>query len=200
MLEKIPDKLEASGTRTKIRVKTINGGQTHLSTAVNDFKVASNNKGINKKWIKLPKRYRTSDLPIDAKETATKETLRKWKYLDNICKKTCQDDYQNRILIAAYCSKATEPIEVIPSQEGGPYTFRTILGSCIIGSLEEKMGQPSLHCNIIKCSSVSIYQTTKHFLAVDTQVEDTGIKEMLQKLYNEQFNEVQPERETWSVW
>ena len=34
----------------------------------------------------------------------------------------------------------------------------------------------------------------KHFLAVETQVEDTGIKEMLQKLYNEEFNEIQSER------
>ena len=34
----------------------------------------------------------------------------------------------------------------------------------------------------------------KHFLAVETQVEDTGIKKMLQKLYNEEFNEVQSER------
>ena len=34
----------------------------------------------------------------------------------------------------------------------------------------------------------------KHFLAVETQVEDTGIKEMLQKLYNEEFNEVHCER------
>ena len=42
------------------------------------------------------------------------------------------------------------------------------------------MGQPSLHCNIIKCSSVSTNQMAKHFLAVETQVEDIGIKEMLQ--------------------
>ena len=35
---------------------------------------------------------------------------------------------------------------------------------------------------------------TKLFLAVETQVEDTGIKEMLQKLYNDEFNEVQSER------
>ena len=32
--EDIIHKLEASGARTKITVKTINGGQTHLSTAV----------------------------------------------------------------------------------------------------------------------------------------------------------------------
>ena len=35
---------------------------------------------------------------------------------------------------------------------------------------------------------------TKHFLAVETQFEDTGIKERLHKLYNEELNEVRPER------
>ena len=52
------------------------------------------------------------------------------------------------------------------------------------------MGQQSLNCNIIKFSSVSTNQKAKHFLAVETQAEDTGIKEMLQKLYSEKLNEV----------
>ena len=47
-------------------------------------------KNIYQQWIKLPKSYITSDLPNDAKEVSTKENLKKWKYLDNICKKTCQ--------------------------------------------------------------------------------------------------------------
>ena len=70
-------KLVASGTRTKITVKTLNGGQTHISTAVDGLEVASNNKSINEQWIKLPKSYTTSDLPIDTKEVATKEKPRK---------------------------------------------------------------------------------------------------------------------------
>ena len=49
------------------------GGQTHLSTAVHGVEVASNND----QWIKLPKSYTTSDLPIDVKEVATKEKLKK---------------------------------------------------------------------------------------------------------------------------
>ena len=74
-------KLEASGARTKITVKTMNDGQTHtISTAVDGLEVASNKKSIGEQWIKLPNSYTTSDLPM-------------------------------------------EPIEVIPSQEGGPYAF-----------------------------------------------------------------------------
>ena len=50
------------------------------------------------------------------------------------------------------------------------------------------MKQPSLHCNIIKCSSVSTNKTVKRFLAIEPQVEDIGIKDMFQKLYNAEFN------------
>ena len=75
--EDVIHKLVASGTRTKITVKTLNGGQTHISTAVDGLEVASNNKSINEQWIKLPKSYTTSDLPTDAKEVATKEKPRK---------------------------------------------------------------------------------------------------------------------------
>ena len=39
-------KLEALGARTKITVKTMNGGQTHLSPAVDGLEVATNNKSI----------------------------------------------------------------------------------------------------------------------------------------------------------
>ena len=75
--EDVIHKLVASGTRTKITVKALNGGQTHISTAIDGLEVASNNKSINEQWIKLPKSYTTSDLPIDAKEVATKEKPRK---------------------------------------------------------------------------------------------------------------------------
>lgn len=55
------------------------------------------------------------------------------------------------------------------------------------------MGPPSLNCNIIKFSSVSTNQTAKYILAAEAQVKDTRIKEMLQTLYNKEFNEIQPE-------
>ena len=81
--EDIIHKLEASGARTKTTVETMNGGQTHLSTAVDGSEVGSNNKSIKEQCIKLPK----SELLINTTVLATKEKLRKWKYFDNICKK-----------------------------------------------------------------------------------------------------------------
>ena len=52
-----------------------------------------------------------------------------------------------------------------------PISLLLISGKfCIVGSLGEKMGQSTLHCNILKCSLVSTNQTANHFLAEETQV------------------------------
>ena len=56
----------------------MNDGQTHLST------VGSNCKCIKEQWIKVPKSYTISDLQTDAREVATIEKVRKWKYLNSI--------------------------------------------------------------------------------------------------------------------
>ena len=83
--------LEVSGAGTKKTVKTKNGWQPHLSTAVDSLQAESNKKSIEEQWIKLLKSYTTSEFTDDAKEVAAKERLRKWKYLDSLCKKICQD-------------------------------------------------------------------------------------------------------------
>ena len=72
----------AKNTLSTYNIKqiNINGGKNTLSTAVDGLEVASNNESINEQWIKLLKCYTASDLPTDAKEVATKEKLRKWKY------------------------------------------------------------------------------------------------------------------------
>ena len=100
------------------------------------------------------------------------------KIFKSICQEICQDDkLKIGILIAGNYLKAIESIEVIPSKEGGPQAFLAILSWCTVSSVEGKIGQPSLHCNIIKCSSVSTSKMAKHFLALETQAEDTGIKQ-----------------------
>ena len=89
----------------------MNSGKTYLSTCANGLEVASNYRSNKEQWIKLPRSCTTSDLPTDAKELATKEKVRKWKYLDSTHKKICQDDnIKIQTLIGANYSKALEPI------------------------------------------------------------------------------------------
>ena len=58
-------------------------------------------------------------------ETAVK--LWTWKYLDKVAKNLATDDEVSiKILIGATCVQALHPLDVISSQCGGPYVFRTI--------------------------------------------------------------------------
>ena len=43
------------------------------------------------------------------------------------------DNQEVSLLIGANCVRALEPREVISSQNGGPYAFKTLLGWCIAG-------------------------------------------------------------------
>ena len=52
-----------------------------------------------------------------------------------------------------------------------------------------------VHCLFIRRKNgTTKFTLQKHFLAVETQIEDTGIKETPQKLYNEELDEIQLER------
>ena len=80
-------------------------------------------------WTKLPKSFTRKEIPVDPVEIATPTTLRKWKYLHKVAKHLATDDKVSvDLLIGANCVQALEPLDVIPSQCGGPYAFCTILG------------------------------------------------------------------------
>ena len=49
--------------------------------------------------------------------------------MDKISKR---DDISVGLLIGANCTKALEPLNIIPSFVSGPYAFQTGLGWCII--------------------------------------------------------------------
>ena len=54
------------------------------------------------------------------------------------------------LLIGANCLEALEPLEVLPSQDKGPYAFRTALGWCVIGQMKAQQ------LNVISCNRIGI--------------------------------------------
>ena len=73
------------------------------------------------------------DLPVDKEEIETPEKIHEWEYLKLIIKEIVQnDDVCIGLLIGANCMKALEPMQVIASENGGPYSYRTRLGWCIV--------------------------------------------------------------------
>ena len=48
------------------------------------------------------------------------------------------DNISVDLLIGANCVEALQPLEVIPSQQDGPYAYRTILGWYVVGPIVDE--------------------------------------------------------------
>ena len=92
-------------------------------------------------------------------------------------------------MIGANCCKALEPIEVIPSQDGGPYAYRTQLGWCVVGPIKNGIVGTSTKCNRVAVKDVTTNELSHHHFEVTNKVEEDKIHEMLEKMYNSAFTE-----------
>ena len=85
MRNKLLRALGLHGRRTSITVKTMNGEVTNSPKMVDGIEVAQASNGSEEKvWVQLPSTYTQEDLPVDNREIATAEKLKKWKYLDKL--------------------------------------------------------------------------------------------------------------------
>ena len=60
------------------------------------------------------------------------------KHLDKLKPVMSLDDKKSMFTLSANCVRALEPSEVISSQNGGPYVFKTLLGWCLVGPMIKK--------------------------------------------------------------
>ena len=73
------------------------------------------------------------------------EKLSKWKYLHSVKSEITQtDDIEIGMLIGDNCMKVSEPLKVVPSKDGGPYSYPTKPGWCICGPIQNVGHQNSL--------------------------------------------------------
>ena len=72
----IRERLGASGRKTEIIIKTMNGDQEVASTVISGLKVASDMKGVRQNWLDLLATYTRKGLPADVEEVATRD---KWQ-------------------------------------------------------------------------------------------------------------------------
>ena len=138
----------------------------------------------------MPITYTKEDLPVDDEDVATPEKIRKWKYLERIAGEITQGQCISiGLLIGGNCSKALEPLEVIPSEQGGPYAFKTLLGWCIVGTIGETTFDTAVTCNRISVQDKVSKNVASHYFARETEVRDIGIEQMLKKIYTAEFND-----------
>ena len=91
------------------------------------------------------------------------------------------------ILIGGNWSGALEPREVIPSKNGGPYAFRTLLGWCIVGPVGASGNDASVAFKRVAVQDLTSKAIASHYFAVETEIKETGIEQMLHKMYSADF-------------
>ena len=180
--------LEVNGEQTSINIRALNGSSNHEVLTIEGLTVSS---ATGEDWIKLPRSYTRNEIPADPEEVATKSKLQHWKYLDPIAKEIGHHaDIDVKLLIGANCLKALEPVEVISSQKGGPYAYRTRLGWCIVGPMKaSNIGDQNIKCNRVVVSQAGSKEMSKHHFIHQDEVQETAVKDMLLKMYQADFVE-----------
>ena len=191
VMKSIVDTMGIDGT--PITIKTMNDNVTNTSVAVEGLKVCAAAASGKNRWVKIPKAFSRDELQVDAEDIATPEKIAKWEYLDEILHEISQSsDVEIGLLIGANCSKALEPNKIIPSRNGGPYAFRTILGWCVVGPVQKEVDlERNLSCHRVSVTEIGSNKIANHHFVIQISVEDMGIKQMLQKIYLHEFTEPQ---------
>ena len=182
----LPKKLRTEGTMTTIKIKTLNGEESQETEVISDLKVTSSTR--KNAWIDVPVSYTRENLPL-GDDIATPDRIKDWKYLERIADKIIQGkDISIGLLIGGNCSKALEPLEVIPSIDGGPYAFRTLLGWCIVGPIDETACSKTVSCNRISVQDMASKTVASGYFALETEVKDVEIKQILHRMCPADFN------------
>ena len=91
-------------------------------------------------------------------------------------------------MIGANCAKPLEPIDIIPSKNDRPYVIKTKFDWCIMGPVNGT-SRKEISCNRIGVRQTDTNEVGKHFHQAKTLVKETDVKEMLARLYNQEFTE-----------
>lgn len=79
-----------------------------------------------------------------------RDEIKDWEYLEITVNKINQGkDISVYLRIDGDCSKASIPLEVIHSKDGGSYAFRNLLAWFISGSIAEIISNTTMACNRI---------------------------------------------------
>ena len=78
-------------------------------------------------------------MSVDSCQISTAGKHKKWNYVERISKGIGENkDINIDLLIGANCLHTLEPIEVIPRQYNGLYTYGTALRWCVVGLFKAK--------------------------------------------------------------
>ena len=75
------------------------------------------------------------------------------------------------LLIGANCTRALEPIKVIPSRNDGPYLMKTVLGWCIVGPISYRnQSERKITCNRTAVMEAGSNKVSRHYFAMENKL------------------------------
>ena len=189
-LSTVVKKLGIQGIKTTFKLKTLHGERSESTFAIEGVKVT----GIHgdSSWLALPKQYSRREIQVDKEEIATLTNIREWEYLQPISNEIVNnDDVHVGLLIGENCMKALEPTRILQSQDGGPYAYKTILGWCVVGSINCTTKDCSTSCNRVAVKDVASSKLGPNHFNVQESVKDISLEEMFQRMYKQDFSELE---------
>ena len=79
-------------------------------------------------------------------------------------------------------------MDIIPSKNDGLYACKTKLDWCIVGPVNGT-SKKEICCNSIGVRQADTNEVRKHFFQAKTLVKETDVKEILVRLYDQEFTE-----------
>ena len=129
--ERLRTQLGVSGKKTKLQVQTLLEDQRVNTRVLTDLEISDVD---GQHTIQLPKVYTQDKMPVSLEDVVTKQDIEQWPYLSHINLQDCKkESCEVGLLIGSNVPKATEPWEVIHSQNEGPYAYKTVLGWVVCG-------------------------------------------------------------------
>ena len=182
--------LGADGRKTEITIKALNGEQKVKLAMMSGLKVRSDSEKDTKRWLDLPATYTKEELPVDVEEVATREKIEIWNHLKKVANKVPKvSDIEIGLLIGANFANALELQKVIPSKDGGPFAYKSPFDWCVVRPLVKDAKKGSISCNRIVVQDVTSGKMASHRFGITNEVKDVSAKQMLQRMYNQEFNE-----------
>ena len=128
--DQLIERLDAPGRRTTLSLTTMDSQNVTSQSLVVSLEVFDL-QGSNS--VELCSVFSRSKLPVAKSDVPLQSDVDRWPHLEGVDLPCIDADID--LLIGNDVPKALEPIEVLQSEDGGPYAVRTLLGWTINGPL-----------------------------------------------------------------
>ena len=135
--ESLLEKLNFKGTKAKLSLTSLKGGNEPIECSLVSLEASDLSEDNT---VQLPQVYSRPSLPIPP-EAIAQQDVDRWPYLKGV--NIFHIDADIGLLSGSEVPEVLQPMEIRPSENGGPFATHTVLGWVLNGPLAE---QPRLNC------------------------------------------------------